>query len=59
MELHELHNGAIDQIIEGMNTDKLSPWELKFFESISDQWERTRDLSDKQKQVLGTIWDKQ
>ena len=59
MKSEELTESAIDYIIDGMETKHLSEWELGFFESISDQWTRCRRLSDKQKEVLGRIWDKQ
>lgn len=59
MELDELTDSSIDYIISGMNTDYLTNWERQFFESVSDQWSRNRRLSDKQKLVLGDIWDKQ
>ena len=59
MKLEELTDSAIDFILDGMNTDKLSNWEKGFIESVSDQWYRIKKLSDKQKEVLGNIWDKQ
>jgi hypothetical protein len=59
MKLEELTDAAIDHIIAGMNTDRLSEWEKQFFESVSEQWEQHRKLSDKQKEVLGRIWDRQ
>lgn len=59
MELHELTNDAIDHILKNMETDRLNEWENEFFERVTDQWERIRRLSDKQKEILGEIWDKQ
>jgi hypothetical protein len=59
MKPEELTDKAIDFIMNGMNTDHLNDWEKQFFESVSEQWTRYRKLSDKQKQVLGRIWDKQ
>lgn len=59
MKIEELTDKAIDFILDGMNTDKLNDWEKEFFESVSDQWVRYRKLSDKQKEILGSIWDKQ
>jgi hypothetical protein len=58
MELNELTDQAIDYILDGIEMDDLSEWEASFVESISDQWTRKRWLSDKQKEVLGRIWDK-
>ena len=59
MREEELTDTAIDYIISLMNTDCLTDWEKSFFESVSEQWERHRKLSQKQKEVLGRIWDKQ
>jgi hypothetical protein len=59
MKLQELTDQAIDYIINGIDTDQLTDWEQSFIESVSDQWLRNRRLSDKQKEVLGKIWDKQ
>jgi hypothetical protein len=59
MKLEELDDKAIDFIIDGMNTDFLNGWEKYFFTSVSEQWQRARRLSDKQKEILGRIWDKQ
>ena len=59
MKAEELTDKAIDYIISGINTDHLNEWEKGFFESVSEQWERNRSLSDRQKEILGRIWDKQ
>jgi hypothetical protein len=59
MKQEELTDEAIDFIVEGMNTSFLNEWENQFFESVSEQWQRNRRLSDKQKEILGRIWDKQ
>ena len=59
MKSEELTDKAVDFIIDGMNTDFLSEWENGFFESVSEQWQRARRLSEKQKEILGNIWDKQ
>jgi hypothetical protein len=59
MELSELTDKAIDYILDGLADEKrLSQWEKNFVESIADQWGTRRSLSDKQKEVLGRIWDK-
>ena len=59
MKLEELTDKAIDYILGAIDTDRLSQWENSFIESISDQWTRNRRLSDRQKEVLGNIWDRQ
>jgi len=63
MELSELTDKAIDYMLDRLKDDmlgepKITKWEEAFVESISDQWTRSRRLSDKQKEVLGRIWDK-
>lgn len=59
MNSEELTDKAIDYIVSEMNVDQLTEWEQQFFESVSEQWTRRRSLSEKQKEVLGKIWDKQ
>lgn len=59
MKLEELTDKAIDYIIENMDVDCLTKWERGFLESMTDQWERSRRLSDAQKIKLGEIWDVQ
>ena len=59
MNHEELTDEAIDYILEGIQTDHLNDWERSFVESIGDQWQRNRRLSDKQKEVLGKLWDRQ
>jgi len=59
MKPEELTDSAIDYIVAGMNTDRLNDWENDFFASISEQWERNRSLTERQKEILGRIWDKQ
>jgi len=59
MRLEELTDDAIDYILDGIDEKKLDNWEKGFVESISDQWERKHSLTDKQKEKLGKIWDKQ
>ena len=59
MELSELTDKAVDYILDALADEKrLSEWEKNFVESVSDQWTRARRLSDKQKEVLGRVWDK-
>ena len=55
----ELDDKAIDFIVDGVNTDFLNDWEREFFESVSEQWNKNRRLSEKQREILGRIWDKQ
>lgn len=55
----ELDDKAIDFILDGMNTDFLTDWEREFFGSVSEQWNKQRRLSEKQREILGRIWDKQ
>lgn len=59
MELHELTDDAIDYILENVNTSKCNLKDRQFVESVADQWDRKRWLSDGQKQWLGDIWDRQ
>lgn len=59
MKLDELTEQSIDYILDNINVDCLNNWENNFIESIAEQWESRRSLSDKQKEVLGRIWDKQ
>jgi hypothetical protein len=58
MEMSELTDKAIDYILDGLENASLTKWELNFYESIKDQWIRNRRLSDRQKEILGQIWDK-
>jgi len=59
LKSEELTESAIDYIFDNVEHRRLSPWELSFVESINDQWIRNRRLSDRQKEILGQIWDKQ
>lgn len=59
MKAEELTDVAISYIMANSVTDHMSDWEKQFFESVSEQWDRNRRLSDKQKEILGRIWDKQ
>jgi hypothetical protein len=59
MELNELTDEAIDHILFTIELASLSEWEIDFIESVANQWERSRFLSEKQKLKLGQIWDKQ
>lgn len=59
MKQEELTEKAIDYILDGIQVERLSDWERNFVESVSDQWAHNRRLSDKQKEILGNIWDKQ
>lgn len=58
MKLEELTADAIDYILSELeDSNRLSEWEKKFVESISDQWGRRRSLTDNQKLKLGEIHD--
>lgn len=59
MKLEELTDTAIDYIFEHMDAKLLSDWERGFVESTQDRWERVRKMTDRQKEVLGEIWDRQ
>lgn len=58
MKQEELTDKAIDYILDGLENASLNEWELNFYESVKDQWERNRHLSERQKEILGQIWDK-
>lgn len=65
MEQSELTDKAIDYIVEELcdemakDRPNLNKWERDFVISIEEQWRRNRSLSEKQKETLGKIWDKQ
>ena len=59
MLLSEMDDKAICYIFEHADVERMYKWEKSFFESVEDQWMRNRRLSDRQKEVLGQIWDKQ
>jgi hypothetical protein len=65
MELSELTDKAVDYIIDAlcdqlaMDRPKINDWERNFIICVEDQWRNHRRLSDKQKEILGKIWDKQ
>ena len=59
MDQAELTDKAIDYILDGLaNEKRMTEWEKNFIESVTDQWTSRRSLSDKQKDVLGKIWDR-
>lgn len=64
MKIEELTDSAIDYILKELadrieGEAKLTKWEESFVQSVIDQWERVRRLSERQKEILGGIWDKQ
>ena len=59
MKPDELTEDAIDYIYSHVDHSLLTAWEYEFVESTQDQWVRNRSLSDRQKEILGKIWDKQ
>jgi hypothetical protein len=69
MNTEELTDKAIDYILHDLGIDvlarakgrphsRMTEWEMNFVESIIDQWARRKHLTDKQKEILGKIWDK-
>ena len=59
MWIEEMDDAAVDFILDALSSeDRLSAWERSFVESIRDQWDRNRSLSERQKECLGNIWDK-
>ena len=59
MKSEELTDDAVDYILSGLSSEgRLNDWEKNFIESIDDQWSHRRSLSDRQREVLGKIWDK-
>lgn len=59
MKSEELTDSAISYILDGLDWEQLTAWETSFCESVKDQWDKYHRLSDRQKEVLGSIWDKQ
>jgi hypothetical protein len=65
MDLMEITDKAVDYMLPdlsveaGKSSSKLSDWEKAFITSIVGQWAKHRRLSEKQKEILGKIWDKQ
>jgi hypothetical protein len=59
MQPEELTDQSIDYILDNTDLTLCSEWERNFIESVTDQWTRNRKLSEKQKEILGNIWDKQ
>ena len=59
MKLEELTDDAIDYILAHVDPDEMNHWEDSFVESVRDRWERERTLSERQREKLGEIWDRQ
>jgi len=59
MRIEELTDEAIQYIFDNYEPIHLTKWELSFIESVEDQWKKRRRLSDRQKEILGQIWDRQ
>lgn len=55
----DLDPERIDEVIEACqdNSDRLNAWENGFLESVADQWERNRELSDDQIDKLEQIYE--
>jgi hypothetical protein len=49
---------VVEDWIERVNDEavNLTPWETQFMESLTDQWERTRWISEKQLSTLEDIY---
>ena len=60
MELSELDEKGLNYIFANVDLDdrRITKWERGFIESVADQWERKKFLTDRQKETLGKIWDK-
>jgi hypothetical protein len=59
MKPEELTDDAIDYILANLAAeDRLTKWESGFVASVSEQWDRDRFLTEKQKETLGKVWDK-
>ena len=59
MKPEEFTDKAIEYILDELADErKLTAWEKSFVESISDQWNRVHRLSERQKEILGEIWEK-
>ena len=48
-------DGWLQQIADDLN-EPLTDWEESFVESVADQWERRRWLSDRQLEILERIY---
>lgn len=59
MTADEMTDEAISYILNNIDDSRLTKWEEDFVSSVSDQWDRRRALSERQKEVLGRIWEKQ
>jgi hypothetical protein len=55
---HTLDVAKLKDVFDGIadNMERLSKWESGFFVSVYDQWERGRELSEKQLERLEEIW---
>jgi len=51
-------DAIVDDWIERINTEarNLSEWETSFMESITERWDATRTLSDKQLEIVERIY---
>ena len=41
-----------------LNTRRLTTWEIQFIDSVAEQWEEKRWLSEKQQEILNRIYSK-
>lgn len=55
--------GPRDQMVDHMIDElqslgrDLTPWEIRFLEGVSDDWDRNRELSDEQYRKLKQIYE--
>lgn len=56
-----LRDDEVDDVIEALEnhfSERLSPWEAEFLESVSERWEQQRRLSDAQRAKLDQIFER-
>jgi len=54
-----MNDSAITQILDNLDTTKLSEWEQGFVKSVKEWWKKNKRLSDKQKKRLSELWESQ
>jgi len=55
-EINEEHHSMIEDC--AIRESRLSEWEASFIESITEQLENEKSLTEKQTDVLNNIWEK-
>lgn len=62
MKYEEITDKALDYMLPELETSqnpKLTEWEREvFIPSIARQWKQKRKLTDRQREIVGQIWDK-